>query len=83
MKKIIQMNFDLFNRLLDKPTIADLKIASETLKLIEEIAESIELETEIFEHTESELRQKFLFLADVYFRLGHSRDQLSYMSSLN
>jgi hypothetical protein len=83
MKQIIQMNFDLFNRLLDKPTIADLKIASETLKLIEDIAESIELETEVFEHTEFELRQKYLFLTEVYFRLGHSRDQLSYMSSLN
>jgi hypothetical protein len=83
MRKIIQMNFDLFNRLLDKPTVADLKIASETLKLIEEIAESIELETEVFEHSESELRQKYLFLSEVYFRLGHSRNQLSYMSSLN
>lgn len=83
MKKIIQMNFDLFNRLLDKPTVADLKIASETLKLIQEIAESIELETEVFEHSESELRQKYLFLSEVYFRLGHSRNQLSYMSSLN
>jgi hypothetical protein len=77
------MNFDLFNRLLDKPTVADLKIASETLKLIQEIAESIELETEVFEHSESELRQKYLFLSEVYFRLGHSRNQLSYMSSLN
>ena len=83
MFQIIQMNFDLFNRLLDKPSINDLKIASETLKLIAEIAETIELETEIFEHSESALKQKFLFLADVYFRLGHSQDKLSYMSNLN
>lgn len=83
MYNIIQMNFDLFNRLLDKPSINDLKIASETLRLIAEIAETIELETEIFEHSEAELRQKFLFLADVYFRLGHSQDKLLYMSNLN
>lgn len=83
MNHIIQMNFDLFNRLLDKPSITDLKIAFETLKLIAEIAEAIELETEIFEHSEAELIQKFLFLADVYFRLGHSQDKLSYMSNLN
>lgn len=83
MFHIIQMNFELFSRLLDNPSIANLKIASEALKLIAEIAETIELETEIFEHSEAELRQKFLFLADVYFRLGHSQDKLFYMSNLN
>lgn len=83
MYDIIQMNFDLFNRLLDKPSITDLKIASEALKLIAEIAETIELETEIFEHSESALRQKYIFLAEVYIRLGHSQNKLDYMSNLN
>ena len=83
MFHIIQMNFDLFNRLLDKPSITDLKIASETLKLIADIAETIELETEIFEHSEAALRQKFMFLSQVYIRLGHSQNKLSYMSNLN
>ena len=83
MKQIINMNFELFNRLLDKPTIADLKIAEETLRLIHEIAEVIELETEMYEHTDSELRRKFLLLSEVYFRLGHSQDKLMYMSNLN
>lgn len=83
MKDLIQNNFDRFKRMLDRPTLANLRIASEALKLIAEIAETIEFETEIFEHTESELRQKYLYLSEVYIRLGHSQEKLYYMSNLN